>query len=413
MAADARAAAALFQARLKPGTRVQARYNDGSGKLQWYDAVVVVGSATNGSDVRVKWMGYGTVDAVSAASVRPPPPLPAGWLESTDAESGFPYYENATTGETTWARPAPPRRPALPKRAVVPHLRAAAAVVGLVMAGILGAFLYLPSPYVTVSYGVVWLGQNQIIRAQTDGIVTEVALANGAQAQTGQEVVTLSDEVLDLRIEALRSQLRENELRLRVATLTDQVQAQLLRDRMALLEDQIAGLGERRAALSVTAPGAGRVVIEDPQNLPNRLVQQGEVIGYIVGDDSMALRVAIPQAKAELIRSRTEAVEILFFDDPANPVPARLIAELPHSQNTVPSRALATEGGGDIVLNPAGQTALSTLESVFQFEVAPLHAREVSHVGQRALVKFDHGTEPVGFRLYRGLRQVFLRQFNV
>ena len=103
--ADARAAAALFQARLKPGTRVQARYDDGSGKLQWYDAVVVVGSATNGSDVRVRWMGYGTVDAVSAASVRPPPPLPAGWLESTDDESGFPYYENATTGETTWARP--------------------------------------------------------------------------------------------------------------------------------------------------------------------------------------------------------------------------------------------------------------------------------------------------------------------
>ena len=34
--ADARAAAALFQARLKPGTRVQARYDDGSGKLQWY-----------------------------------------------------------------------------------------------------------------------------------------------------------------------------------------------------------------------------------------------------------------------------------------------------------------------------------------------------------------------------------------
>ena len=121
--ADARAAAALFQARLKPGTRVQARYDDGSGSLKWYDAVVVVGSATNGSDVRVKWMGYGTVDAVSAASVRPPPPLPAGWLESTDDESGFPYYENAATGETTWARPAPPRRPAPPKAPAPPWPR--------------------------------------------------------------------------------------------------------------------------------------------------------------------------------------------------------------------------------------------------------------------------------------------------
>jgi putative peptide zinc metalloprotease protein len=34
-------------------------------------------------------------------------------------------------------------------------------------------------------------------------------------------------------------------------------------------------------------------------------------------------------------------------------------------------------------------------------------------VGERALVRFDHGPEQVGFRLYRALRQLFLSQFNV
>jgi hypothetical protein len=28
-------------------------------------------------------------------------------------------------------------------------------------------------------------------------------------------------------------------------------------------------------------------------------------------------------------------------------------------------------------------------------------------------VRFDHGLEPVGFQLYRALRRLLLRQFNV
>ena len=196
--ADARAAAALFQARLKPGTRVQARYDDGSGSLKWYDAVVVVGSATNGSDVRVRWMGYGTVDAVSAASVRPPPPLPAGWLESTDAESGFPYYENAATGETTWARPAPPRRPALPKRAVVPHLRAAAAVVGGVRggaaspyAGAVGARAVVTSPEPVATVGGFASKKNR--RAITSAAANSpVAIVGGFASKANRQAIRRS-----------------------------------------------------------------------------------------------------------------------------------------------------------------------------------------------------------------------------
>jgi len=156
---DARAAAAAFQARLKPGTRVQARFADGSGAVQWYDAVVAVGSATNGTDVRVKWMGYGTVDAVAAAAVRPPPLLPSGWLESTDEASGFPYY-TAATGETTWTRPAPPRRPPPPKRAVAPRARAAVASP----AGRLGAVLPAASSPVAIVGGFASKANRRAIR---------------------------------------------------------------------------------------------------------------------------------------------------------------------------------------------------------------------------------------------------------
>jgi hypothetical protein len=40
------------------------------------------------------------------------PPLPEGWAEYIDPNSGRPYYYNASTGETTWDRPTPPQEEA-------------------------------------------------------------------------------------------------------------------------------------------------------------------------------------------------------------------------------------------------------------------------------------------------------------
>ena len=34
-------------------------------------------------------------------------------------------------------------------------------------------------------------------------------------------------------------------------------------------------------------------------------------------------------------------------------------------------------------------------------------------VGGRVYVRFDHGTEPLATRWYRGLRRLFLKRFNV
>jgi putative peptide zinc metalloprotease protein len=34
-------------------------------------------------------------------------------------------------------------------------------------------------------------------------------------------------------------------------------------------------------------------------------------------------------------------------------------------------------------------------------------------LGKRVWVRFDHGTLPLGFQMYRALRQLFLRLYNV
>jgi len=50
---------------------------------------------------------------------------------------------------------------------------------------------------------------------------------------------------------------------------------------------------------------------------------------------------------------------------------------------------------------------------VFQLELAlPTEVRS-SYLGARVFVRFDHGYEPVGFQVYRALRQLLLRHFDV
>lgn len=285
--------------------------------------------------------------------------------------------------------------------------------VGAVLMGAAGLLFSLPAPYATLSHGVVWLDQDAIIRAKTDGFVARVDATIGTEVSGGQAVVEMSDPNLENQLAILESRLREAQLRLRAVLLVDQVQAQLLRDRVRLLEDQLAGLQQRRDDLIVRAAVDGKAVIPSAENLTGQLIRQGEVLGYVVGRDDMRLRVAIPQAQAEIVRNRTKDVQIMFQDAIGTSVQGLLVAEIPQSQDTVPSLALSTQAGGDIVLNPAGVSELSTLQSVFQFEVATESPMPVTRVGARALVKFDHGREPIGFRFYRSIRQLFLRQFRV
>lgn len=288
--------------------------------------------------------------------------------------------------------------------------RALAASGGLFVAALLAVFA-LPLPYATVTHGVVWMDQDQVLRAGTDGFVAQVR--RGAAVAPGDEILRLEDPVLDNAITLLNLRIAETQSRLTSVLLSDRTQTQMLRNRLDLLRDQLDNLQQRQADLVLPAATPGQVVIPDAEDLTGRLMHKGDVVGYLLDDAPLRLRVAVPQATADLVRTRSQGIEVLFHDDLANPVPASLVLEIPQSQDAVPSLALSTRGGGDIVLNPAGTTELATLQSVFLFDVAPQTDRDLTRVGSRALVRFDHGAEPLGRRLWRAGRQLFLSQFRI
>ena len=284
--------------------------------------------------------------------------------------------------------------------------------VGASFAAFVGLFVAVPLPYATTATGVVWLDQQAFVRVQSNGFLNE-APAELRTVSAGEPLFLLDEPALASRAKLTAARLQEAQLRLNAVLLIDQVQTDVYRDQIALIQDQLADTQERADGLTVRAPDDGQVLIPRPDALNGRLLSQGDAIGYLLDDTPMRLRVAISQGREQLVRERTENVEILFLKDPDTSVEGRIVAEAPESQFFLPSAALSTEGGGEFTLDPQGATELKALQRVFLFDVVPVDERPVRYVGERALVRFDHGLEPIAFRMWRTVRQLFLRQFNV
>jgi putative peptide zinc metalloprotease protein len=72
---------------------------------------------------------------------------------------------------------------------------------------------------------------------------------------------------------------------------------------------------------------------------------------------------------------------------------------------------LGDTGGGSLAVDPSDPSGTTTLEQVFHVEL--VFDEPVERLGGRSYVRFDHGTEPLGWQWYRQLRQLFLRRFDV
>lgn len=227
----------------------------------------------------------------------------------------------------------------------------------------------------------------------------------------GQTLMQLADPVLESEARVTETQLDEMRLRLTGVVTSDAVQANLLREQVRHLEGRVALFQDRMGSLAVTAPHDGQAIIPNAADLPGRFVQKGDVLGYVLSDDLPRLRVAVPQDNAELVRA-AQGVELRLRRDLLTPIGGAIVAATPESQARLPSPALSTNGGGSFALDPSDPEGLTTLDRLFLFDIAP-ETLPSALVGERAVLRFDHGDEPIAFRMARAIRQLFLSRFDV
>ncbi len=276
-------------------------------------------------------------------------------------------------------------------------------------------FLAVPFPYATSAQGVVWVPEEAVVRVDVEGFVLEVSGANAAGVSKGQTLLRLSDVDLSAQRDLLRAEKAEIQLRLAAEVVSDRVREAVLREQLAHSQAALDRIEERMRGLTVVASRSGRFLVPKAADLPGRFLKQGHLIGYLVAPDDPTIHAIVPQSTADLVRRRLIKVDVVLADTIGSSSPSKIVRSVPKAGKQLPSAALGTEGGGTIVLDPTVRDGVTALDPHFEFELElelPDSFKNLP-VGQRVYVRFDHGSEPVAFRLARSLRQLFLSQFDV
>jgi putative peptide zinc metalloprotease protein len=270
----------------------------------------------------------------------------------------------------------------------------------------------IPAPYRTMAEGVVWLPEQAAVRAGTSCFLREFVTDPDAVVSTGQELILCEDPLLALREDMLEARLRELEALYAGQRLDDRVAAGITREEIEAIEADLADVTERIAALSIRAPIGGRLVLPESKDLKERFVDQGQILGYVVEQVPMKVRVAVRQDDVGLIRDRMGEVRVQLADRLGTSIPAAVLRQVPGGTNVLPSAVLGKSGGGKLDIDPRDPDQRRTFTRVFEYVLELPADLPRSPAGTRAYVRFGHGSAPLAVQWYRKARQVFLGRFG-
>jgi len=292
--------------------------------------------------------------------------------------------------------------------------RPRAILVTVVTIGVVAALLFaLPVPFRTRSEGVVWVPTEALVRAGTQGFVERIVARPNSVVAKGDLLIECRDPILLAEANVVRAKVEELSARYDAALTIDRVQAQIVQRELDDSHAQLARAEERLNELEVRSPSNGLFVLPEAKDLPDRYLQHGDLIAFVLDVDRPTVRVVVPQSSVDLVRRRTKRVQVRLTEKLGTVFDGVIKREVPEGEKYLPSAILGSFGGGDIATDPSDRQGTKAFDRVFQFDVELTDSHDELFVGSRAFVRFDHGLEPIGFRWYRGLRRVFLKRFSV
>jgi len=284
---------------------------------------------------------------------------------------------------------------------------AASATAALAIA-VLG--VAVPLPQLSHAPGVVWLPDEAIARAGTEGFLEDYLVEDGALVRAGTPLVRLSNEPLRLALQ--HAELDLAQLRVEQGRLfgEDAPGAALAEDRIAQVEGLVKQLQKQADSLLLTAGSDGRLSIDRQRLAPGQFVEQGEVLGQVLPDGAPLVRALVRNDDIALVRARPGQVRVSFASGGEAAATATTL-QVPQATRTLPSAALGEAAGGTLPLDPSDPKGRTARDAHFQFDLRLPEGTAVP-VGTRVMVSFRHGTASAVELASAAVRQAFLRHFT-
>jgi putative peptide zinc metalloprotease protein len=289
----------------------------------------------------------------------------------------------------------------------------ALAATGLVGAALYVALFVVPVPLWTRAEGVIALPEESYLRAGADGFVKRVAVPPGTVVTRGTPLVFTEDSTLVSKERVLEAQVRLLEARASAARMEDRVKWGVTLEELVAARRELAQVRQKVADLEIVSRASGTFVLtQAAADLPERFLRRGDQIGYVVPPASATARVLVSRDDVDLVRTRVERIEVKIAGRLYGTYDAIIRREVPAASNRVTNLALSSIGGGGAALDPRQSKEPKTLDSWFAFEL-DLKQTPTLVLGEHVYVRFEYGSEPLAGRIYRSVRQLFMRQFTV
>jgi len=292
------------------------------------------------------------------------------------------------------------------------RLRALAVSAATLLILVLFVFM-VPVPLATMAEGIVWVPEHSMVRASAGGFVSELKAKPRDEVRVDDVILNLEDPLLPVELQVLQGELAALEARYDLFWQEDRVQAEIVQEEIVRVQAELGRTQEQLEDLVIRAPVDGTLVIPRARDLPRRYVRQGELLAYVVQEDTITVRTVVPQDAADLVRYQVERVDVRSVERLDEIIPATISREVPSASLELPSAALGTQGGGVIAIDLRDTSGRTALGKLFQFDLKLPPDMPVEYIGNRVYVRFGHGNEPLAYRWYRKLRQLFLSLFSV
>ena len=287
--------------------------------------------------------------------------------------------------------------------------RGAAAIAASVAATVL-VFGAIPLPFHTVASGIVSPPEHAVVRAGTDGFIAQILARDGDWVTRGQVLLVLEDPALHADRERLTKRLEQLQAG-RYAAFTDSSEHVSKADEeIARVQAALQRTEQKLGQLELRAQSEGRLVMPRQDDLPGTFARQGMTLAHVLDRSDVAVRAAIPEYDAMLVRESVKQVEVRLTGQGAT-MAAEFVRDIPAATFDLPSLALGDRGGGPHATDPADKDGLRTREPIVLIDLK-VPSQKLERIGGKVWVRFDHGAQPLAQRWYRQVRQVLLHHFN-
>jgi len=283
-------------------------------------------------------------------------------------------------------------------------------------AAVLGALAVLlfvvPLPHWTRAEGVIWVPIDAQVRAGADGFVRRIVPAPGAMVGRGSPLLVADNPEFEPKIRVLQAQVQLLEARAQAELMVDRVRWEITREEIKATREELEHVRRLREDLTVLSPTSGTFVLSVAAgDLPDRFLRKGQEIGYVIPAATVTARVLVSQDDIDLVRMRTAQVRVKLAGRMYETFDATVRREVPAASNKVTNLAMSSAGGGQAPLHAQDPQKPKTLDTWFEFELE-LPATRAFVLGEHVYARFEHEAEPVAWRIYRSVRQLFLKRFS-